>query len=107
MKETKTGQVLDTSLLFRVIKYARPYKKQFIIAATAAIILSFLGPARPMLINYAIDNFILIADPQNLLKITILAHRSIVLGRLYTVFLHISFDLDRTKCNLRFKKKNI
>ena len=72
MKETKTGQVLDISLLFRVIRYARPYKKQFIIAATAAIILSFLGPARPMLINYAIDNFIIIADPQNLLKITIL-----------------------------------
>ena len=59
-------------MLFRVIRYARPYKKQFIIAATAAIILSFLGPARPMLINYAIDNFIIIADPQNLLKITIL-----------------------------------
>ena len=61
MKETKTGQVLDISLLFRVIRYARPYKKQFIIAATAAIILSFLGPARPMLINYAIDNFIIIS----------------------------------------------
>ena len=54
MKETKTGQVLDISLLFRVIRYAKPYKKQFIIAATAAILLSFLGPARPMLINYAI-----------------------------------------------------
>ena len=52
MKETKTGQVLDISLLFRVIRYAKPYKKQFIIAATAAILLSFLGPARPMLINW-------------------------------------------------------
>ena len=72
MKETKTGQVLDISLLFRVIRYAKPHKKQFIIAATTAILLSFLGPARPMLINYAIDNFIIIADPQNLLKITIL-----------------------------------
>tara|TARA_B100000965_G_C19592384_1_gene758541 strand:+ start:1025 stop:2779 length:1755 start_codon:yes stop_codon:yes gene_type:complete len=72
MKETKTGKVLDTTLLFRVIAFAKPYKKQFIIATISAIILSFLGPIRPMLINYAIDNFIIISDPENLLKITIL-----------------------------------
>ena len=72
MKESKTGKVLDISLLFRVIAFAKPYKKQFIIATISAIILSFLGPIRPMLINYAIDNFIIISDPENLLKITIL-----------------------------------
>jgi len=72
MKESKTGKVLDISLLFRVIAFAKPYKKQFIIATISAIILSFLGPIRPMLINYAIDNFIIISDPENLVKITIL-----------------------------------
>ena len=72
MKETKTGKVLDITLLFRVIAFAKPYKKQFIIATISAIILSFLGPIRPMLINYAIDNFIIISDPENLLKITVL-----------------------------------
>ena len=72
MKETKTGKILDITLLFRVIAFAKPYKKQFIIATISAIILSFLGPIRPMLINYAIDNFIIISDPVNLLKITVL-----------------------------------
>ena len=72
MENPKTGKVLDISLLFRVIAFAKPYKKQFIIAALSAIILSFLGPIRPMLINYAIDNFIMIPDPENLLKITVL-----------------------------------
>ena len=72
MQQNKTGKVLDVSLLFRVITFAKPYKKQFLIAALSAIILSFLGPARPMLINYAIDNFIIIADPENLLRITVL-----------------------------------
>ena len=72
MKETKTGKILDISLLFRVIAFAKPYKKQFIIATISAIILSFLGPIRPMLINHAIDNFIIISDPENLLKITVL-----------------------------------
>ena len=72
MKENKTGKVLDSSLLFRVIAFAKPYKKQFIIATISAIILSFLGPLRPMLINHAIDNFIIISDPENLFKITLL-----------------------------------
>ena len=72
MAQNKTGKVLDISLLFRVISFAKPYKKQFLIAALSAIILSFLGPARPMLINYAIDNFIVIPDPENLFKITVL-----------------------------------
>ena len=50
MGQNKTGKVLDISLLFRVISFAKPYKKQFFIAAFSAIILSFLGPLRPMLI---------------------------------------------------------
>ena len=72
MGQNKTGKVLDISLLFRVISFAKPYKKQFFIAALSAIILSFLGPLRPMLINYAIDNFIIIANSEMLFKITVL-----------------------------------
>jgi ATP-binding cassette, subfamily B, multidrug efflux pump len=72
MKKSKTGEVLNIPLLKRVIVFAKPYKKQFIIAAISAIILSFLAPARPMLINYAIDNYILIEDASNLLRITII-----------------------------------
>ena len=72
MKKSKTGEVLNIPLLKRVIVFAKPYKTQFIIAAISAIILSFLAPARPMLINYAIDNYILIQDASNLLRITII-----------------------------------
>ena len=72
MKKNKTGEVLNIPLLKRVIVFAKPYKLQFSIAALSAIILSFLGPARPMLINYAIDNFILIEDSKNIFRITIL-----------------------------------
>ncbi|MGY8979265.1 MAG: ABC transporter ATP-binding protein [Flavobacteriales bacterium] len=72
MKKSKTGEVLNIPLLKRVIVFAKPYKTQFIIAAISAIILSFLAPARPMLINYAIDNYILIEDASNLLRITII-----------------------------------
>ena len=37
-----------------------------------AILISFLGPLRPILINYAIDNYIVIANKEKLLEMTIL-----------------------------------
>jgi ATP-binding cassette subfamily B multidrug efflux pump len=72
MTDKKTGNVIDFVLLKRVIAFAKPYKLQFVIAAIAAILLSVLGPLRPMLINYAIDNYIIIPNKEKLLDITIL-----------------------------------
>ena len=68
----KTGDIIDLILLKRVLTFARPYKIYFYLAAIAAISLSFLGPIRPLLINHAVDNYIIIPDKENLLKITIL-----------------------------------
>ena len=70
--KTKTGNVIDFELLKRVLEFSRPYKKQFVLAGISAILLSILGPARPMIINYAIDNFIVVPDKQGLINITIL-----------------------------------
>ena len=70
--KTKTGNVIDFELLKRVLEFSKPYKKQFVLAGISAILLSILGPARPMIINYAIDNFIVVPDKQGLINITIL-----------------------------------
>ena len=70
--KTNSGNVIDFILLKRVLVFAKPYRKQFIIATISAILLSFLGPIRPMLINYAIDNYILIPNKEKLLEITTL-----------------------------------
>jgi len=70
--DKKTGNVIDFVLLKRVIAFAKPYKLQLMIAAISAILLSVLGPLRPMLINYAIDNYIMIPNKEKLLEITIL-----------------------------------
>ena len=72
MADKKTGNVIDFVLLKRVIAFAKPYKLQFMIAAISAILLSVLGPLRPILINYAIDNYIIIPNSEKLLDITIL-----------------------------------
>jgi len=70
--KTRTGNVIDFELLKRVLEFSKPYKKQFVLAGISAILLSILGPARPMIINYAIDNFIIVPDKQGLINITIL-----------------------------------
>jgi len=71
-QKTNTGNVIDFVLLKRVLTFAKPYRLQFTIAAIAAILLSFLGPLRPLLINYAIDNYIIIPNKEKLLDITTL-----------------------------------
>ena len=70
--KSNMGNVIDFVLLKRVLAFAKPYRLQFSIAAISAILLSVLGPMRPMLINYAIDNFILIPNEEKLLGITTL-----------------------------------
>lgn len=50
----------------------RPYKSVFILTAVLTIILAIVSPIRPLLIQYAVDNFIVIPDPSNLFRITIL-----------------------------------
>ena len=67
----KTGDIIDFMLLKRVLRFASPYKFYFFIASISAILLSVLGPARPVLINYAIDNYIVIPDQQGLIRIII------------------------------------
>ena len=71
-KQLNSGTIIDFILLKRVLVFARPYKRQFVIAAVSAILLSVLGPLRPMLINYAIDNYIMIPNKEKLLDIIIL-----------------------------------
>ncbi|MBC8511263.1 MAG: ABC transporter ATP-binding protein [Cryomorphaceae bacterium] len=70
--KSNTGNVIDFVLLKRVLAFAKPYRLQFTIAAISAVLLSVLGPMRPMLINYAIDNYILIPKKEKLLDITVL-----------------------------------
>ena len=69
---TKTGNLIDFELLKRVLEFAKPYRSTFVIATISALLLSVLGPARPMIINFAIDNYILVPNKEGLLNITIL-----------------------------------
>lgn len=72
MVATKTGEILDYKLLKRVLQFAEPYRLRMWLTAIFAILLAFLAPLRPLLINYALDSYVLIPNLEMLFQITIL-----------------------------------
>ncbi len=58
----KLLQGLELPLLQRVLVYSRPYRRVFNIATALTIILAFMGPARPILIQLTIDQYIRTSD---------------------------------------------
>jgi len=72
MAKGVTGKVFDVNLLKRVIEYVKPYKTTFIFTGMLVLVLGFLAPIRPFLIQYAVDNFILKPDEIMLYYITLL-----------------------------------
>ena len=66
------GKTFDAPLLKRVLKYVKPYLNIFYGTAIFAILIAFLSPVRPILIQYAFDNYITTPNENKLLLITLL-----------------------------------
>ena len=79
MSETKTGNAIDFKLLKRVLTFTRPYRKVLYLSMFFSILLSFLSPIRPFLINYAVDNYIMMPDAVQLRFICIVLLSILVL----------------------------
>lgn len=71
-KEQKTGQIFDGVVLTRMMKFLNPYLKYFFLLVFLTISLGILAPARPYLIQYTIDNFIVVNDMPGLNKMVII-----------------------------------
>ena len=84
--DSNTGNIIDFILLKRVMKFAIPYKIYFFVAAFSAILLSILGPIRPLLINHTIDNYIIIPNKEWLINITIILILILVLEGIVQFF---------------------
>ncbi|MBX7181708.1 MAG: ABC transporter ATP-binding protein/permease [Bacteroidia bacterium] len=53
-----TGKAFDMKILARVFSYANPYRTQLYTTFVLTIVLAVLGPIRPMMIQYTIDNYV-------------------------------------------------
>lgn len=75
MAEKVSGKAFDLKLFRRILTYVGPYKRIFWGAFFTTLLLGGLSTARPILIQRAIDDYILSGDKVGLLTIT-----SIILG---------------------------
>lgn len=72
MSKSVSGKAFDLDLLKRVLKYVNPYMGTFILTGILTLVLAILGPIRPYLIQYTVDNHIAHGNLAGLRDITIL-----------------------------------
>lgn len=74
-----SGQAFDVSLLKRLMAFAKPYKGIFIISLLSAVLLSFFGVARPMLMQTAVDRYIVTKDLDGLMFFALLMFGALIM----------------------------
>lgn len=67
-----SGKAFDLKLLGKILKFIKPYKLIFYTALLLTVVLSVLTTARPILIEYVIDNFVSTPNAAQLLNYTLL-----------------------------------
>jgi ATP-binding cassette subfamily B protein len=68
-EKESAGEILDMKVLRQLYTYVKPYQKQFYFLVFLTLALAILAPARPYLIQIAIDEHVAIGDAAGLLKI--------------------------------------
>ena len=76
---SQSGNVFDYRVLKRIFKFVKPYKTQFYIIISLTVLLGFLAPILPVLVNLTIDNYITKSDHNGLTQMLILMTSILVL----------------------------
>jgi ATP-binding cassette subfamily B multidrug efflux pump len=66
------GKALDLPILFRVLSYVIPYRLRFYLTGSLTLLLAILGPLRPWMVQYTLDNYIITPNYSQLLNMTVL-----------------------------------
>ena len=68
----RLGKYLDLELLWRIMRFAKPYKSTFYFTLSITIVIGLLAPIRPYLIKVMVDEFIPSQDTAKLLEYAII-----------------------------------
>lgn len=71
-KETPDKKIIEWATLKRLAKFAVPYRVSFVWLITLTILVGLLGPLRPFIIEFTINNYILYDNYPGLLRMTLL-----------------------------------
>lgn len=86
-KETPDKKIIEWPTLKRLAKFAVPYRASFIWLITLTILVGLLGPLRPFIIEFTINNYILYDNYQGLLRMTLLLI-SLLFLQAYVQYMH-------------------
>jgi ATP-binding cassette, subfamily B, multidrug efflux pump len=85
-KKSVSGEAFDFPILGRLFRFVKPYRKIFIISVFLTVLLAFIAPARPLLIQYTFDNFIALNDGRGLLYMTLILIGLLILQAIMQYF---------------------
>lgn len=61
-EKVSSGNIIDWSVLSRLMKFVTPYRWRFIMVIVLTVVLGILAPTRPYLIQYTLDNDVAFGD---------------------------------------------
>lgn len=61
-ENVKSGNIIDWSVLRRLLRFVMPYKGRFLSVVVLTLLLGVLAPTRPWLIQYTLDNDVAAGD---------------------------------------------
>ena len=71
-EQVKSGNIIDWSVLSRLMKFVAPYQKSFYGLILLTVVLGVLTPVRPFLIQYTIDNDVAVGDYEGMVSVMVL-----------------------------------
>jgi ATP-binding cassette, subfamily B, multidrug efflux pump len=71
-EQVSSGNILDWSVLRRLMRFVTPYRGRFITVIVLTIVLGALGPTRPILIQYTLDEHVANGDFKSMVEVMIL-----------------------------------
>ena len=83
---SSAGKAFDLKVFRKVLQFVRPYKVIFWVALVLTIILAILSTLRPILIQRAIDNYVIPGDADGLFQIILLLFGLLILESLFQFF---------------------
>jgi ATP-binding cassette subfamily B protein len=81
------GKAFDKSILLRIFRYTKPYKKIFYSSVGLTILLALLSPLRPLITQYTLDNYVVDNDELGLLNMTMVMLFLLILQSIFQ-FMH-------------------
>jgi ATP-binding cassette, subfamily B, multidrug efflux pump len=68
-EQVKSGNIIDWSVLKRLMNFVTPYRKSFYGLILLTVVLGMLTPVRPFLIQYTIDNDVAVGDYEGMVVV--------------------------------------